>query len=295
MASHFYPSLVAFLDGFDGRIDPVEVGTAAVFRNPFPEEIKSINSMAKEWFSSRGLPSVTDRTIVFEATYDPPQHHDGAKWQLALMSDVDRFRTNLLSILRLGARGPVTTRLIVLPMADLPDCGYTLTTAGYVPPIRRPYYPIHYNGIDSRVEHYVSKYWGRDMAKELGVRWLNKSYDEPYEDDRIAHLVFGLEQLLLHGESEKVYLSYKMALRGAWLFGTDVDTREKIFRGLRDAYTLRSKIAHGSFSGSLSEPQRKLANQLEDTLRAAIIKNLDNPTLFKPEKLNRLTLGEPAG
>ena len=89
-------------------------------------------------------------------------------------------------------------------------------------------------------------FWGKKLEKEPGVRWLNKAADEFYEEDRFAHLVFGLEQLLLRDETERSYLNYKRAIRGAWLLGRDRQGRKNVFQRLREAYKLRTVFHDGS-------------------------------------------------
>ena len=123
------------------------------------------------------------------------------------------------------------------------------------------------------------------------MRWFNKAYSELNDDDRLAHLVFGLEQLLLKGETERSYLSFKMALRGAWLLAPPDQSRVMTFGRLREAYSLRSKVAHGSLMRPLNDEELKLTAEIEETLRRLILIWLESPSDLNAERLNRLTLG----
>lgn len=66
----------------------------------------------------------------------------------------------------------------------------------------------------------------------------------PYLSDRVVDHVESLEYLLVldSGEHE---IAYKFRSRGALMFGTDTETRRKVYADLKRAYDLRSAIVHG--------------------------------------------------
>ena len=103
--------------------------------------------------------------------------------------------------------------------------------------------------------------------------------------------MFGLEQLLLKGEKERSYLSFKMALRGAWLLEPPSQSRVQRFRQLREGYNLRSSIAHGSLMKALNDEELALTTELEEALRKLIRMYLKTPGRFDAAALNCLTLG----
>jgi Apea-like HEPN len=291
MTSHFYPSLVVFLEGSRAKMDVLELHANVVARNPFLDEIESLNSMTKEWIASQALKKLLPDTIAIECKYLPPTQTDGMKWHDEFYKKALSTRNDVLTLLRLAHHGAITARLVVMPGANVPDCGYTMANVSYLPALYHPEYAKHYPPIDARVRKIFGAHWGKQLQKQPGVRWLNKAADEFYEEDRLVHIVVGLEQLLLRDESERSYLSYKMALRGAWLQGADASDRNLLFQRFRDAYKLRSKIAHGSFMGDLSGPERRLLVDIENELRHLILRWLESPNAFTADALNANVLG----
>ena len=291
MTSHFYPSLVIFLEGPRAKMTTLPLHGEVVARNPFEDEIESLNAMTKEWIQTQALRKLQPDTIAIECKYSPPTETDAADWHDRFYRDALSSRNNALTLLRLAHHGALTARLVVMPGANMPHCGYSLANVSYLPALFHPEYAKKYPGIDSRAVDLFGKYWGKDLHKKSGVRWLSKAADEFYEEDRFVHLVVGLEQLLLRDESERSYLSYKMALRGAWLLGEASGDRTVVFTRLRKAYTLRSKIAHGSSTGELSATEKQLLLELENDLRNLILRALEPPSLFTAESLNQVVLG----
>lgn len=106
-------------------------------------------------------------------------------------------------------------------------------------------------------------------SMEVALTRFHASYGgEP--DERIIDQIIAFEALFLEGEQEK---QYRLALRVACLIGRGVKTKNRIFRDMRDAYKLRSKIVHGSASLDVEEVERILP-KTEEYLRQSIRKFL---------------------
>lgn len=90
---------------------------------------------------------------------------------------------------------------------------------------------------------------------------LNRAGRERDPTDRAIDLGIALEALLLH-EQKEGELSFRLAMRGAWLVGSSAKQREQAFNLLRSLYNLRSTAVHsGEFS---TKPNAR--NDLRDGL-----------------------------
>ena len=72
----------------------------------------------------------------------------------------------------------------------------------------------------------------------------------------------------MHDNTDEVgELSHRLSLRGAWLGGDDVGSRDRIFRLLRELYKLRSAAVHKGDLGHLKKRSKKApADVLEQGL-----------------------------
>lgn len=77
----------------------------------------------------------------------------------------------------------------------------------------------------------------------VAMRKLAFCMDRPYKADRIMDCVAGLEGLLV---DEKNEITHKFAERISILLETNPSKRADLLKEMKDAYTLRSDIAHGS-------------------------------------------------
>lgn len=294
-----YPSILAPLDGVIEAIQRTELCKDVVLRNLEPIEMSTINrdlSGGKRF--GFGLGELPAEIVCLEMRL-PSQDVTGQNdaWNSHL-NYVREIGGNLIrqgvTLLRLAQCGPIGARLAIVPLAPAVPYGYTLAQIEYIPALRRPKYPHSY-AINSEtlkgIGKFFEKYWHRDLESEPGMRWFNKAYFELNNDDRLAHLVFGLEQLLLRGERERSYLSFKMALRGAWMLEPPSQLRVQQFRQLREGYTLRSELAHGNLMRELTDKELELTTKLEDALRRLMQLYLKCPERFSSEALNLLTLG----
>ena len=71
-------------------------------------------------------------------------------------------------------------------------------------------------------------------------------------------------------DSERLELSYRLGIRAAHFVGKTFAERDGIFRLMREAYRIRSKLAHGDDV----EGAEKVANQLDELVRKIIIEYL---------------------
>ncbi|MDF1537677.1 MAG: HEPN domain-containing protein [Candidatus Thorarchaeota archaeon] len=97
-------------------------------------------------------------------------------------------------------------------------------------------------------------------------------------EDKLIDFMIALESLLLHETNE---LSYRLSLRTAVFIGSDSQERDAIFKQVKLAYEIRSKIVHGvervKISKELnksSENIRSLTRKVEEILRRSIRKML---------------------
>lgn len=103
------------------------------------------------------------------------------------------------------------------------------------------------------------KYKGRKInsypSLKIAINRFNSAYESSYDyessyerenfENRFLDCIIGIEALYLHG-GEVSELKYKIALRAAFVLGNSVEERSEIFRRLRYAYDIRSKIVHGN-------------------------------------------------
>ena len=105
---------------------------------------------------------------------------------------------------------------------------------------------------------------------DVAIRRFNFSYKRVLPEDKIIDFMIAFEALYF--PDEKAELSYRLAFRCAYFLGKDESERQKIFKLLRNAYEMRSKIVHGRNLNS--ESVRELSIELEELLRKSIKKFL---------------------
>jgi len=100
---------------------------------------------------------------------------------------------------------------------------------------------------------------------DVALRRFHSAYHGPIED-RIIDQMIAFESLYLGDPQE---LTYKLALRVAFLLGKRKDKRYAIFRDVKKAYRYRSRIVHGDNPPSRDE-LRAIVPKTEDYLRQSI-------------------------
>jgi hypothetical protein len=112
--------------------------------------------------------------------------------------------------------------------------------------------------------------------------------------DRIASYVTCFEALFCTDSSE---IAHKLGERLAFFLGETPTRRLEIFRQMKAAYNIRSKVVHGDKIGRrLAENALAISAACDELLRAALIKILTTkglPEVFsrQPEELERFFLG----
>lgn len=101
---------------------------------------------------------------------------------------------------------------------------------------------------------------------KIALRRFNSSYGEGLED-RLLDQMIALESLYLGDAKE---LSYKLALRAAFLLARGKKQRNQIFKRLKEAYTARGKIVHGKKVKKTSANLPELVADTEEYLRQSI-------------------------
>lgn len=123
-----------------------------------------------------------------------------------------------------------------------------------------------------------------DTATQRALRRFRYAIERQRSDDRILDFVIALEAILL-ANLEGAELSYRFALRAAWLLAQDVEQRGATFNAYRAAYNVRSKIAHGAALSAKdlringkTVTEEEFANHVESLAREALLKSLELPT-----------------
>lgn len=102
-------------------------------------------------------------------------------------------------------------------------------------------------------------------AINITLRRFNSAY-HGYIEDRLIDQMIAFESLYLGDDKE---LTYKLALRAAFLIGKRKDKRYTIFEDMKKAYRYRSRIVHGDNPPSRDE-LRAIVPKTEEYLRQSI-------------------------
>lgn len=111
----------------------------------------------------------------------------------------------------------------------------------------------------------------------IAVRRFSLAMTRTSLEDRLIDLMICAEAIFLRVDSNE--LSDKLAYRAALLLGKNSVNKKEIFKFFKDAYTLRSKVVHGSKSfvqdAKDADEQTSRIGTLSDHLRNAIVIMLD--------------------
>ena len=116
------------------------------------------------------------------------------------------------------------------------------------------------------------------------------SFSELSPDEKFRDLVSMLEILYLQGEEGLI--KQKLSTRTAYYFNIFLqEDYDKLFAFIRNAYKIRSEIAH-NYESSLDFEQKDntLFIELLDTVRKSIILYLKNPILYSTDKLKNIPI-----
>lgn len=111
----------------------------------------------------------------------------------------------------------------------------------------------------------------RGLSLAIG-RWVSSKGPRSLPD-RLIDLRIALEALFIEERGGEI--AFRLATRGAWYLGSDLEDRVRIHRELRRAYREASNVVHGN-----REDDQELQSVLEhaqDLCRRAILKRMDDP------------------
>lgn len=131
-------------------------------------------------------------------------------------------------------------------------------------------YRLHNNEIDNFLELYTQILNIQKDSIDLALRWFNKSYAEPEEEDSLIDLMIAFESLVFEGE-QSGSKGKTIAIAVSMLIGKNEKERRQINDKISECYTLRNKIVHGSEK----EVERELILELSDYFRRSLKKLLN--------------------
>ena len=288
MASYYYPSVVAFLGGMGEDInEPIEVVDKFVLRKPYPTEMTFINETIKDRFSH--LPLIEPNYPLLEVSEGISGGRTIAEHRQNLKTDGENLILRAVTFLRLFQFGHLGFFCYFVPLAPTEESAYSFqyTYLQIAPKWNNYSHPYNLPNDLSQMKSFVSRFWDQKVETDNVVRLFNKSFVERDLEDKLNDLVFALEHLYLRGESERGYLSYKLAMRCAFLLSDDLTSRKHIFKNVRECYNTRSKIVHSGARLIDDEKTMNLIIELEKYLRESIRRYLESPGIFKSPKLDK--------
>jgi len=145
---------------------------------------------------------------------------------------------------------------------------------------------------EHEVEEFSSFFREYDLPEisniNFAIDYFDKSYIEPYSPrDSFLDIMICLEILFLKGTQQE--LTYKLAMRIAHLLGKNVYDRSEIFKFIKEAYSLRSKIVHGGDTRSLDE---EYLFRVRDIARQSIKYFLKNIKIWSGTELDKVVLND---
>lgn len=287
MASHYYPSVVAFLVGMEGDIEkPVEIARKFVLRKPYRTEMNEINLTIKNHFSH--LPPIQSDYPLLEVNEKISSGNTFAEHRRSVKTDGENIILRAITFLRLFQFGHLGFFCYFVPLAKEEHCAYSFQYSHphIVPKWDNYSVPYSLPRELSQMESFVGQFWNCNIEEINAVRLFNKSFIERDLEDKLNDLVFALEHLYLREEGERSYLSYKLAMRCAFMLSEDTASRKQIFKNVREGYKTRSKIIHSGKRLVDNEETMSLIIELEEYLRKSIRTYLEDAALFKSSKLD---------
>lgn len=110
----------------------------------------------------------------------------------------------------------------------------------------------------------------------IAVRRYSLALSRPLLDDKLIDLMICAEALLLRVEQNE--LTYKLAYRVALFIGGNPSQQKDIFKFIGEAYSMRSKVVHGTKSYTQDqkdiEALSSIITKLSELLRQALLKML---------------------
>ncbi len=200
-----------------------------------------------------------------------------------------------MTALRLVLNAPITVIFQEHESEGLMAFGGVGTSWGWPPPLLGPL-AILDQGKATQVKHVWRLLQTSPNIEHLRLplrRW-ETSLVRPSFDDRLIDAWIGLEYLLLGGREGE--LSYRAAVRLAEFLGTSGVERKAIYDAARLSYTWRSVIVHSLSSKRVAkrQPLQESVQLTTGYLRSVLLKLLDSPSRFDPNKLESDLLSRDA-
>ncbi len=120
------------------------------------------------------------------------------------------------------------------------------------------------------IHEWLAKLTTLDLAI---ARW-RRSKLATAKEEQLVELRIALESVLLSEDQGVVgEKRHRLAIRGAWLLGSEFDERKEHFRTLRDAYDKASRVLHaGSLADMDTESLEGVIRKAQDLCREAILR-----------------------
>lgn len=119
---------------------------------------------------------------------------------------------------------------------------------------------------------------------DVAIRRFGYAHERQRAEDRIIDLMISAESLFFSDYNKDNYIGeirYRLSLRAALFLASDPESQRTVFRWMRDAYDLRSKLAHGGDVSSTTLPKRSdgtkvdievFVGAIQTYIRLAIVK-----------------------
>ena len=262
--------------------DEIILDKDVLIRSTTSFEDERLTDLYKEYFPRSSYSNYLLQIILRK---DTPEIEPGQ-----FLDEAEEKIKKAVTIFRLFKKEMIGYNLIVQPLSEVQEYGQTtrfllhqrLWTSKKKPEI----YKLEKNEIQPFISFFKDFYKILFSKFDLAIEYFNKSYIEPYTPrDSFLDLMITLENLFLKGTHQE--LSYKLSMRMAYILGKDKKDRINIYRFIKDAYNLRSKIVHGEKSDKLDN-QKFL--ELRELTRKSIIYFLENKDNWNGKKLDRLIL-----
>jgi hypothetical protein len=186
---------------------------------------------------------------------------------------------DLITALRLSKEGRVIPGLLMsasYPTGATPSFGGTtvwtsVSSLDFF--VEESIYALNQDEIDTMNSLFreITSWRVSSIMSQLDIPFyrFHSAYLGPIEE-RLVDQIIALESLYLGDPQE---LSYKLAMRTAYLLGSTREVRSEIFNNMKTAYNYRSKIIHGN-DPPTREQLRELVPKVEDYLRQSLKKYL---------------------
>jgi hypothetical protein len=119
---------------------------------------------------------------------------------------------------------------------------------------------------------------------DVAIRRFGYAHERQRAEDRIIDLMISAEALFFSDYNKDNYIGeirYRLSMRAALFLASEPESKRTIFRWMRDAYDLRSKLAHGGEISGVKLPKRpdgtavdleEFVSAIQTYLRSALVK-----------------------